>query len=183
MVAIPFCQHAKFVENSLTLSADFGITCGELALVSKAVELDLKDVRVKLLSIEDSLLIGCSALGLLVVPAESAFFSAIFAVTQIKFTAKIVGVHLFARQVAIQFLHGLTPLHDGSLGLGLATAEGEGGLKRGKEAFFFLLGCHIRLSCGSHGLRGSLHDLNRFDLLFLFFVLSEALLHLRLLRL
>ena len=101
LVPIDLLKHAGHVEDALALDADLSITSCHVSLVGEAGKSHFEHVGVELLPVDLGLLLrACPLLGL-EFPAECSLIHAIFLVTQVELTTKIVRVHLFARKVAI----------------------------------------------------------------------------------
>ena len=91
LISIDFLEHARLIEDSLAAWAYFGISCGELPLVSENVEGDLEDISVEFLSVYSSVLLpSCGTFIRLVASPHAASSRTIFLVTQVQITAKVI---------------------------------------------------------------------------------------------
>jgi len=103
LVSIHLLELTRLVEDGLTARADLGVTSCHLALVCEAVEGDLEDVSVELLPVDLLLLNdGCTrTFRRHIIATEASLLGSIFAVTEVEATTEIVGVHILAREVAV----------------------------------------------------------------------------------
>ena len=91
-------QFTELVEDSLAARAEERITSGHLSLVLQALETNLSDIRVKLLSELAHLLLGHGAAHLLLLHFERTTYI-VFIVAQVQLTLQVVLIQRIGRVV------------------------------------------------------------------------------------